>query len=324
MLKGSKVRFIASATIGYDHIDTDWCAANNIRWTNAEGCNSASVAQFITAALVHLARKYHFRFEDRTLVVIGVGNVGRKVVKVAEGLGMRVVINDPPLVKSAGLCGFVSLDGLLREADIITLHVPLTFTGEDRTFYIADEKFFSKVNNGSFFFNSSRGEVCSTEALKSALQKGSIKDAVCDVWENEPIIDKSLLNKIAIGTPHIAGYSMDGKAKGTEMVVKNLARFFGIPELLNWKPAAIPSPEPSTITLDNTRLSFQETISKAIESTYSIQQDDNNLRINPSDFEKLRGDYPFRREFHAYSVKLKKEDEKLTDSLKRLGFQVYY
>jgi erythronate-4-phosphate dehydrogenase len=145
LLEGSKVRFIATATIGYDHIDTKWCEQNGIVWKNAEGCNSLSVMQYIASTLAWLGKSKGINFEDRTIGVVGVGNVGKKVVKVAESFGMRVVLCDPPLARQKGQCGFISLDGILREADIITLHVPLTNEGTDKTFIFLIRRILRKL-----------------------------------------------------------------------------------------------------------------------------------------------------------------------------------
>ncbi|MDP4226747.1 MAG: NAD(P)-dependent oxidoreductase, partial [Bacteroidota bacterium] len=139
LLEGSKIKFIATATIGFDHIDTAYCEQNGIYWTNAAGCNSSSVQQYMASVLIHLAGKHGLSFKKRTLGVIGVGHVGRKVVKLAEALGFRVVLNDPPLARRIGPCGYISLDGIIREADVITLHVPLTYEGEDKTYHLIDE-----------------------------------------------------------------------------------------------------------------------------------------------------------------------------------------
>ena len=162
LLEGTKVKFIASATIGYDHIDTQYCEEKDIFWTNAPGCNSGSVLQYMTSALLFYARQKNIDLKDRVLGVVGVGNVGRKIVKLAEVLDMRVVLNDPPKVREEGLCGFISLEGVLREADIISFHVPLNMNGEDKTYHLADTNFIEKMIDGSVLINTSRGEVVDT------------------------------------------------------------------------------------------------------------------------------------------------------------------
>lgn len=191
LLSGSKVKFIASATIGYDHIDTRWCESHGISWTSAEGCNSTSVMQYIASVLVFLSKKHNFKFEDRTIGVIGIGNIGRKVVKLSEVLGMRIVLNDPPLARKLGPCGLISLNGIIREADIITLHVPLNLNGEDKTYHLLDEFVMKSLNPGTLLINSSRGEVVDNFALKKILKSGQLLGAVLDVWETNRILKLS-------------------------------------------------------------------------------------------------------------------------------------
>jgi erythronate-4-phosphate dehydrogenase len=323
LLDNTKIKFIATATIGYDHIDTKWCDANGIIWTNAPGCNSGSVMQYIASALVALARKDSFAFSDRTLGVVGYGNVGKKVVRVAEALGMRVVINDPPLVRDRGQCGFISLDGLIRESDIITVHTPLNYEGEDKTYHLFDEKTFSKFNKGTIFINSSRGEVVDTNSIKNAINKGIISRVVMDVWEKEPNIDRQLLEKVFLATPHIAGYSADGKANGTLMSVKAIDNFFrlGMDTKIN---LGVPLPENGILEIDCKQYTDQEILCNVIEHTFKIAEDDQKLRETPDKFEYLRETYPIRREFGAYTIRLYNSRKTIADSLKILGFKIEF
>ena len=220
LLKGTGVKFIATATIGFDHIDTVWCEKNNIRWTNAAGCNAGSVYQYVASSLVVLSQKYGFNFQDRSVGIIGVGNVGRKIVKLGEWLGMRVILCDPPRSRIEGTCGYVSLEGVIRECDIITCHVPLNLVGHDQTYHLINERILQKVNPGTIIINTSRGEVVDNIALKNELKSRSrLQASVLDVWENEPLIDKELVELVDIVSPHIAGYSADGKANATAMTV---------------------------------------------------------------------------------------------------------
>ena len=229
LLRNTSVKFIGTATIGYDHIDTGYCEKNNISWTNAPGCNSSSVQQYIASALVTVASDFKFSLKDKTIGIIGVGNVGSKVAKLAKILEMNVLLNDPPRERREGGSEFVNIDNILREADIITVHVPLTMEGMDRTFHLFDRVALEKMKKGSWFLNSSRGEVADTVALKNFLAASKQGGAVIDVWENEPDVDQELLSKVFLATPHIAGYSTDGKANGTAMVVNSLSRFFNAP-----------------------------------------------------------------------------------------------
>jgi erythronate-4-phosphate dehydrogenase len=321
LLAGSKVKFIASATIGYDHIDTEYCRENDIFWTNAPGCNSGSVMQYIASAIVTHAKARDIDLRERTLGVVGVGNVGEKVVRMAELLGMKVVLNDPPRERTLGPCGFVSLDGILREADIITLHVPLNKGGKDRTFHMVDEKFLERLNKGTLIINSSRGEVLDTSAVKKGLGKGSPESVILDVWEDEPDIDRDLLYVAFLATPHIAGYSADGKANGTMMAIRALSSYFDL-GFDDWEPDEIPLPADIEIDVDGRNKSFQEIVTDLILHTYNIRNDDQALRNSVSDFELLRGNYPLRREFGVYWLRLRNIKEEYARRLKKMGFRI--
>lgn len=321
LLKGSKVKFIATATIGFDHIDTEYCAQNGIEWTNAPGCNSKSVEQYIASVLFVLAEREKWNLKDKCIGIVGVGNVGSKVARFAELLGMKVLLNDPPRERKEGKGLFVSLDKIMAEADIISLHVPLNMTGEDATFHLANEDFFLQLKNKPVIINSCRGEVVKTEAIKQALRQEKIKDFVCDCWENEPNIDLELLAMTTLATPHIAGYSKDGKALGTKMSVQAVSRFFGL-GLDQWEPSHIEPPLNPTIQLDGLGLSEQKVLAQAILATYDIREDDKTFRNNTSLFEQLRGDYPVRREFTAFTIKPRNIDMDIIGKLKQLGFDI--
>ncbi len=318
-LEGSKVKFVATATIGFDHIDTEWLAENSIGWTNAPGCNSTSVMQYIAATLVFLTRKKGFRFKDKTLGVVGVGNVGSKVARMAEVLGFRVLLNDPPREREEGSSSFVSFEKIKEQADIITFHVPLNKEGEDKTLNMGDESFFNSLKKKPVVINSSRGPVINGDALKAAIHHKRVSGAVLDVWNNEPNIDPELVEMLDIVTPHIAGYSLDGKANGTSMSVNAIAKLFDLP-LKSWVPQEIPQPDVPVINIDDRELTPQEVFERAIHHTYPIERDDNNLRSNLKNFEKLRGDYPVRREFTSYRIILKSGDKNILEQLHKLGF----
>ena len=265
LLAGSSVKFIATATIGYDHIDTDYCDAAGIKWTNAPGCNSKSVEQYIASTLMVLAETKKINLKDLCIGVVGVGNVGSKVARICDLLGMKVLLNDPP-----------------RE----------------------------------------RAEGSETNAVKTALRKGQISGFVCDCWENEPDIDLELLAMTEIATPHIAGYSKDGKATGTQMSVHAISQFFHL-GLENWQPSGVELPANPVFELNGSGLSEQEIVSKAILATYDIRNDDKDFRKDPSEFEQLRGDYPVRREFPAFTIQAKNIEEKTIEVLKKMGFAIH-
>lgn len=321
LLKGSSVKFIATATIGYDHIDADYCRRAGIQWTNAPGCNSKSVEQYVASALMVLAENGLVNLKQSTIGIVGVGNVGSKVARIAELLGMKVLLNDPPRARAEGNEKFVSLQTILEEADIISLHVPLNMKGEDATFHMADEVFFSSLKKRPVLINSCRGEVVKTEAVKQAIKEQKIAAFICDCWENEPDIDLELLDMTTIATSHIAGYSKDGKAKGTQMSVQAVSKFFNL-KLDDWKPKNIEHPAEPLVVIDGKDLTDEQIIAQAILHTYDIRQDDRILRANPSDFEKQRGDYPVRREFPAYTIQLKNAGERVAEILREIGFVV--
>jgi erythronate-4-phosphate dehydrogenase len=321
LLSGSSVKFIATATIGFDHIDTDYCDSAGIRWTNAPGCNSKSVEQYIASTLFVLAEKKGFQLKGKTIGVVGVGQVGSKVARICELFGMKVLLNDPPREREEGTEKFCSLNEIRQKADIITLHVPLNSQGEDATFHLADSNFFNALEQKPIVINSCRGEVLDTTAAKTALKNGQISGMVIDCWENEPDIDPELLGLVDLATPHIAGYSKDGKANGTSMSIQAISRFFGL-GIDDWQAQQIELPEKTTIDIDGSNVSEEEILRKAILATYDIRTDYIALRKNPEIFEKLRGDYPVRREFPVYTINAKNVEEGTLEVLKKLGFTI--
>ena len=320
LLEGSPVRFIASATIGFDHIDTEYCRQHQITWTNAAGCNAGSVNQWVAAALATLARRFQFTLEGKTLGIVGVGHVGSRVESLAQAIGMRLLCNDPPRMRAEGAAGFVSLEQVLAEADLITLHVPLSSDGPDRTLRLVDRDRIARMKTGAILLNSSRGGVVDSLALKEALGSGRLRVAL-DVWENEPEIDVALLNRVTLATPHIAGYSADGKANGTAMSVQAISRFFGL-GLDTWYPASLPEPHRPILEIDGRDKTREEVLLDAIQATYHIAADDARLRKSVETFEAQRGNYPVRREFFALQVRPANAADSTTSGLKSLGFQL--
>lgn len=322
LLKDSKVKVIATATIGFDHIDTAWCESNGIIWKNAPGCNSWSVKQYISSVLVRLARRYSLDLSKMTLGVVGVGNVGSKVAEAASLLGMKVLLNDPPRERREGPEKFVSLDTLMEQSDIITLHVPLTKEGEDATWHLFDADRIARLRKDQFLFNSSRGPVVDNKALKTALKAESLRGAVLDVWEGEPELDRELISLLEYSTPHIAGYSADGKANGTTMSVRTVASVLGLP-LTEWTASGVPAPaQPLEFTLDASGKTKQEVLTDAILYTYDVEKDTDALRAAPELFEKLRGDYPVRREPTAFTLHLINGTADEVQTLNELGFKI--
>jgi len=321
ILSGTNVKLICSATIGFDHIDTEYCDTYGISWRTAPGCNANSVEQYVTASLLYLADKYKFDLKEKTIGIVGVGNVGSKVEIACKKLGMHVLLNDPPLVEmmyaSSLSRQFVDLETIKRESDLITLHTPLTKTGKHKTYHLADEQFFNTLGKKPFIINSCRGSVVDNIALKNALKSEKISGVVIDCWENEPNIDTELLRLVDIATPHIAGYSADGKWMATKMSLENLNDFFelGIHPI---KLIPLPSPENTVIDLKNIE-PFKQ-LAYAIWKTYNPMEETKNLQENPDKFYWFRSNYPLRREYYAYEIK--NADSEIIPVLKQLGFNV--
>lgn len=311
ILEGSKVKLICSATIGYDHIDTEYCEQNNIVWRNAPGCNSGSVMQYIVSALIQLSRKKGFKLQDKTIGIIGVGNVGWKVAKACALLGMKVLLNDPPRQHEEKSNIFVNIDTIKREADIITFHTPLIKEGEYKTHHIADEVFFQSLSKKPFILNSARGGIINTKAIKQALKKGLVAGAVIDCWENEPDIDTEFLEMADIATPHIAGYSADGKENATRMSLEWLASFWKLPEE-PIKEIQVPSIENPVIELQKNEI--EDTLLR----TYNILDDHDAFLHDPVKFSSLRANYPLRREYFAYKIRGGNSESRFV--LSNLGF----
>jgi len=319
LLDGSSVRFIGTATIGTDHIDTDYCKQQEIFWCNAPGCNAESVNQYVTAALLEWANSRNKELKKLCMGVVGVGHVGTKVARSAELLGMRVLLNDPPRARSEGEAAFCSLDQIRAEADVISLHVPLYTSGRDKTHSLINQSFLSGCKKSPLIINTCRGEVVDEMALINCLENKSLGDCIIDCWSNEPMISTRLLDLAFIATPHIAGYSRDGKANGSAQMVHQLSMRYEWP-LQNWYPEQLEMPMINRILLNGSQLTVQEIIREAVTSTYDIWQDDSRLRSATQDFEKQRGAYPVRREFPAYNIQASHLEIGVLDTLKKMGF----
>ena len=280
LLDGSNVEFIATATIGTDHIDLGYCRDNGIAIYNAPGCNAPAVAQYVFAAIGDFL---HGQSPDGlTLGVVGVGHVGSIVARWGERLGMRVMPCDPPRQrKESGR--FASLEQIAAEADIITFHTPLTVDGGDRTFHLADKAFLNSLKKCKLLINSSRGPVVDNSALLDAINGKKIEAAAIDCWENEPEINRQLLEKAFIATPHIAGYSSDGKKRATAMVLEAFCRHFNV------KIDGIPHTDAPAAGADITSI-------RQVTESYDPLSDTARLKANPDKFEQLRNTYPLRPE----------------------------
>ena len=290
LLDGSRVKFIATATIGTDHIDFPYCDAHGITVRNAPGCNAGGVMEYVFSALYGLASRKAISLEGDTIGIIGVGHVGSLIERMGLSLGFKILKCDPPRAEAEGPFGFCDLDYLLQNSQIVTMHTPLNET----TRGMADRHFFSMMRPGAFFINASRGEVVCDDALKEAIPK--LGPVIIDTWNHEPDIDLELMDKVAIATPHIAGYSYQGKQNGTAAAVRAVAHYFGIQSLYEFFPKT-DLPENEAVKLDLKGLNQGE-IAAVLQYNYPIFTDDFMLSVAPEDFDKLRAEYKYRREVY--------------------------
>ncbi len=275
LLENSRIKFIGTATIGHDHIDLNYCNNRGIKVATAAGCNALAVVQYLLKAIEE--SKKHFNKEFKNIAIIGVGNVGGALNNELIKRGYNVMLNDPP--RSAKEPDFknVEIEKLLNWCDVVTFHVPLN----NESMNLASDAFFRNLGAGKLLINTSRGEVIDEKALVNAIDNGGLLSPIIDVWCNEPNISKELLNRTFISTPHIAGYSEQGKANGASMIIQAIAKEFSIKELINWYPTDVE----------------RNIYSKINPSHYDIIKDSTTLRENISDFELLRNNYNYRKEF---------------------------
>ncbi len=326
LLDGTKVQFVGTATIGEDHVDRSYLAEQGIGFSSAPGCNANSVGEYLAEALLVLAETRGFNLPDRRLGIVGHGNVGKRVEQKARALGMECVLNDPPLARKTGDDRYRPKDEIF-DCQIITVHVPLTKDGPDATYHLLDAAFFERLKTGAIIINTSRGSVVDGDALRAALESGKVGASVLDVWEGEPNIDLDLLANLALATPHIAGYSFDGKVNGTRQVYEAACHHLGVTP--KWDPAPdLPAPDCPEYTV-NGSLPLQEAILKTVSAVYDIRNDDRELRAiihkAPEErgayFDRLRKEYPRRREFHNTRVTVQPENSEMLDCLRGLGFR---
>jgi len=327
LLAGSKVRFVGTATIGFDHIDVGFLRENNIGFASAPGSNANSAAEYVVVSLLEIGQRYDIDLEDRSIGIIGAGNVGGRVAKKAAALGMKVYLNDPPLQRQTGDPKYLAIEELFG-CDFITLHTPLTFEGIDKTFHLADEKFFKSLKERCVFFNTSRGGVVDSTALKAAIRSGRLRALVLDVWENEPNIDTELLRMVDIGTPHIAGYSLDGKVVGMIMIYKTACEYFGLEARYDIEDF-LPEPTVRQLRINPKSGTEQDVLAGAVQKVYDIRKDDARLRWileRPAEkrgefFDGLRKNYPVRREFGNTLIVLEEPCKTVAEKLTGIGFR---
>lgn len=324
LLKNSKVRFVGTATIGTDHIDLDYLKSQNITFVEANGCNADSVAEYVFTALLKISSEKNISLSEKTIGVVGVGNIGGKVVRLAESFGMKVLKNDPPLQRKGIGDKYVAFKKIL-EADIITLHVPLTFEGVDKTFYILNKSNLNEIKRSSIIINTSRGAVIDNAALLIESIEGKFELAL-DVWEDEPSVNPELLIKSKIATPHIAGYSFEGKVKGTKIIYDALCKYLNTKPI--WQPD-LPEIENKEIRLRGGKTD-EEKLYTLFSSIYDIEKDDDLMRkilnydINDRAgyFDLMRKKYPVRREFSNHTVYISENEKHLKPILENFRFTV--
>ena len=307
LLQGSGVKLITTATIGFDHIDTSFCDKAGILWKNAPGCNSTSVAQYVANALLSVSMAKGESLKGKTIGIVGVGHVGEKVKQIAQALGMRTLLNDPPREEKEATSSahtnaqdtFVSLDLIAEEADIITFHTPLTRNEPHATFHLANEDFFKKLKRKPWIVNAARGAIHDTAALLSAKKQGNVGELIIDCWEKEPHISEELLKMSAIATPHIAGFSADGKANATRMCLQTIEKHFNMhfQNIGNIQP-----PPPPCSQIDLSLFPKDNRIPHAMLHCFDPKKVDDKLRRDPFRFEDLRNNYDHPREFSAYKL----------------------
>jgi erythronate-4-phosphate dehydrogenase len=354
LLRDSPVRFVGTATIGCDHVDLPYLAKRSIPFASAPGSNANSVAEYVTAALLQSARARGVALQGATIAIVGVGNVGSRVALKAEALGMRCLLNDPPRQREARDPVFVPLRDAIAQADYVTLHVPLERQGPDATVGMANGRFFDALRPGAVFINTSRGAVVQEPSLSAALDAGRVAHAILDVWQGEPAIDPEMLRRAFIGTPHIAGYSYDGKVVATLMLYSALCDRLGVPDVVRVDlSGALPPAEVPLVDLRERDGSDEDLLRAAVSAVYDIMADDRALReatagplaaagphaaIGPNGavgpnfssavtdraagFDLLRKRYRRRREFPHTAVVVPRRRDALAAKAARLGFRV--
>jgi len=325
LLEGSSVRFVGSATIGFDHVDLDYLQQRNIGFSTAPGSNATSAAEYVVSALMVLSQQQGFEIKGKRVGIIGCGNVGSRVRSKWSALGMRCMINDPPR-QLRGIEGHYHTLEDVAQADIVTVHVPLQRGGSHPTYHLIDTNLLQQLPAAAILINTSRGAVADNRALSEVLAQRTDLSVVLDVWENEPAINTRLLQQVAIGTPHIAGYSIDGKLRGTEMIYRAACEFLGAP--LQWQVRdALPPATAWQLPVAAGRPAA-DVIRETVLSVYDVREDDVRLRelLELSDtergpaFDRLRKDYPLRREFAESGVSFVNVEDDAMRCLQGLGF----
>jgi len=329
LLQDSRVRFVGCAVAGTDHIAIPDMDALGIHWTSAPGCNANSVAEYVVTALLMMAEQHGRILSHMTLGVIGVGNIGSRVVEKARVLGMRVLLNDPPKYDATRDPVYRPLEEVLASSDVVTFHVPLVDDGPHPTRHMVKAKTLEQMKPGTWFINAARGEIMDSDALLLALDRGQVDHAVLDVFENEPRVRPDLVARADMATPHIAGYSLEGRINGTTMVYEACCHYFG--KTPCWKPdEALQRDLPAVREVDVRGRSDQELLLDLALGVYDLRADDQRFRSGVSGdpvstgrhFTRMRQEYPVRREFAAAQVTVRHAGASFCACARALGFRL--
>ena len=322
LLSGKPVKFVGTATAGTDHIDEAFLQEQGIAFSAAPGCNAIAVVEYVFSSLLLLAERDGFLLKDRTVGIVGVGNVGGRLQARLEALGIKTLLCDPPRADRGDDGEFLPLSTLVADADILTFHTPLYKQGEYKTLHLADEALLKALKPGTILINACRGPVVDNAALLKVLEQRDDLSVILDVWEPEPELSLPLLAKVDIATAHIAGYTLEGKARGTTQVFEAWTAFLGEPQQVTLD-TLLPAPEFGQITLHGEL--DQPTLKRLVHLVYDVRRDDAPLRAVaaiPGEFDRLRKNYLERREWSSLQVQC--DVEPVAALLKKLGFNAVF
>ena len=318
LLSGKNVKFVGTATAGTDHVDDAWLAQAGIGFSAAPGCNAIAVVEYVFSSLLMLGERDGFALKDRTVGIVGVGNVGGRLQKRLEALGIRTLLCDPPRADRGDEGDFRALDELVEQADVITFHTPLFKDGPYKSLHLADEALIRRLKPGTILINACRGPVVDNTALLKCLEEGQDLSVVLDVWEPEPDLNVALLNRVDVATAHIAGYTLEGKARGTTQVFEAYSAFIGQAQQVALD-TLLPAPEFGRITLHGPL--DESSLKRLVHLVYDVRRDDALLRKVagiPGEFDRLRKNYLERREWSSLYVIC--DDADAAALLNKLGF----
>lgn len=316
LLNNSSVNFVGSTVVGLDHIDQDYLSQKKINFYSAQGCNANSVAEFVITCIINHAEENNIQLNKKTLGIIGIGNVGKRLHKKANALGLTILANDPPRQEKDNLLNFVTLEQALT-ADFVSFHTPLTTEGEFPTTNLLNKNNFAFIKKNALIINAARGGVIEESAWINYAQQNPSLTSIVDCWENEPNVNSKLADISALSTPHIAGHALEAKIKGSQMVYQALCKHWQEQESNHWQSYLIEKPIALKLTHSS---SSQKIIQQLLKQCYQPTNDHQAIKItNPLAFEHYRRHYPIRREWTEYNVYASKHD-KLNQTIKALGF----